>query len=399
MEPPKQAVLWSRGLILLTLAHFLMAVGFGTMLLFPLYATSLGAGRGEVGVIMATAGLSGLLTRPLVGWALDRWGRKPTIAVGTFWMAAGMWLVALVGDLGPAIYLQRAVFGVGLGALFTAYFTFAADLVPASRRTEGIALFGIAGLAPLALNPFVGDLGIEAADLRGFYPWASIVVVVSLAFVWLVPETVRPTASVVGHSRRKRLLAASKTLVAGPLLPVWLATLIFATAVSVFFAFSTVTADTRGVARSADLWLTYAGGAACVRLFGSRLPDRLGPTKFVPPALLFYIAGLAVCVYAASSGAFMVAGLLAGIGHGYCFPVLTSLVVARAPDALRGSAMSLYTALWVVAELTMTPLFGVVGDATSDATMFAVAVGLCLTGLVAWRLVEGRLGAPTAQSR
>ena len=42
---------------------------------------------------------------------------------------------------------------------------------------------------------------------------------------------------------------------------------------------------------------------------------------------------------------FLIGGLLCGIGHGYCFPVLTSQVVTRAPDNMRGTALALFTGL------------------------------------------------------
>ena len=38
--------------------------------------------------------------------------------------------------------------GIAAALLFSALFTYGTDVVPASRRTEGIALFGVSGLLP-----------------------------------------------------------------------------------------------------------------------------------------------------------------------------------------------------------------------------------------------------------
>ena len=61
--------------------------------------------------------------------------------------SAGMALVAAVRSIGFLAYAQRILFGVGAGTILTAYFTYASDLVPERRRTEGIALF--ADVAPV----------------------------------------------------------------------------------------------------------------------------------------------------------------------------------------------------------------------------------------------------------
>lgn len=113
--------------VCLMVAHFLQALGYSSMLLLPLCLQHLEASRTEIGAIMATAAASGLLARPFVGWSLDRFGRKPTLVVGTAIMVVALAMVGLVDRIGPLVYAERAVFGVGVGVLFTAYFTYAAD--------------------------------------------------------------------------------------------------------------------------------------------------------------------------------------------------------------------------------------------------------------------------------
>ena len=67
-------------------------------------------------------------------------------------LVLAMVLLLFVRDLGPLIYIDRVLMGIGAGALFTGYFAWAGDIIPEERRTEGIALFGVSGLLPLALN-------------------------------------------------------------------------------------------------------------------------------------------------------------------------------------------------------------------------------------------------------
>lgn len=381
------ARLFTRDFALLTLAHLLQAIGWSSMLLLPLYLDAIGATRGQIGAIMGSAAASGLLARPAVAWALETLGRKPALIAGTLIMAAAMGLVLFVHDPGPTAYAVRLVFGLGVGALFTGYFTFAADVIPTARRTEGIALFGISGLVPLAINPLAHHIGVQATDLRWFLPLMGVVILSSLVPLALVNEPPRARSAA-----KFSFLEALRTLKSRALWPCWFATIAFSGIAKVFMAFATVCAEHRGIPHPPDFWLTYALGAVCVRAFGARLPDRVGPVRFVGPAIGCAIVASLLLAYATTFAGLLAAGLLAGIGHGYAFPVLTSLIVTRSPDHLRGSTLAMFTALWEVTGLTIPPLMGALADATSDATMFQVTAGLGVLMLLVWRQLERRLG-------
>lgn len=373
----------TRDFLLLVGGHFLQALGFSSMVLLPVYVAYLGASRAEIGAIMAVASVGGLVLRPLAGWALDAVGRRPTVVGGTVMLAVGMALIGLVDRVGPLIYLARVAMGIGAGTLFTAYFTFAADLIPAERRTEGIALFGVSGLVPLIINPVADGLGVSAPDLRWFFVGVGGVVLLSLVFVLALREPPHDRAA-----RPRGLRSVQSALVRRSLAPVWFATVVFAGLVALYMAFSVVVAKARGIEDPASMWFTYAAGAAGVRLFGGRLPERLGPRNLVAPALACYAGALLVAAGAEDRWALLASGLLAGVGHGYCFPVLTAQVVDRVHPALRGSGLAMFTALWEASGLALTPLFGALADASDDATMFAGAAIFALLGLGTWAALE-----------
>lgn len=373
--------------LLLIGGHFLQALGYSTMLLLPLYLDYLDASRTEIGAIMASAAVGGLFFRPLVGWSLDVLGRKPTLIVGTVLLSVGMSLVFFVRDVGPLAYIQRIVYGLGTGALFTGYFTFAADLVPESRRTEGLALFGISGLLPLALNPLVSEAGVSSPNLRYFFPAVGGLILLSLLFILFLEEPKRETARF-----RIGIRGAIRALANRRLVPVWCATTIFAGLVAVFFAFATVTAEHRGIGRPAAIWFAYAAAACTIRLSGGRLPDKIGTWNIVAPALACYGVAALLVADGWTTQAFLLAGVFAGIGHGYCFPVLASQVVSRTPAFLRGSGLAMYTAVWELSALSLTPMYGMIADSYDDATMFAMLVVNSALVMAGWAVLEHKLG-------
>ena len=386
--PPPPRLL-TRTFGLLVSAHFLAALGWSSALLLPLYLTHLGASRTEIGSLMAAAAIGGLASRPAVGWALDRLGRKPVLMAATLLQALGMAMVAAIRRVGVFAYAQRIVFGVGGGSILAGYFTLAPDLVPEARRTEGIALFGISGLLPLVVNPLVQRLGVDGAQLRWYFPGLAMVSLLSLAALAKLPET-RPVAGDDGGQPRG-VAATRRALLSKALAPVWLATVVFAAMVSVFMAFVTVAAERRGIADPAAVWLSYAAGAAAIRLIGARLPDRVGPENVVTPAIAIYAAAALVAARARSALGFLAAGALGGVGHGYSFPVLTSQVASRCPLHLRGAGVATFTALWDAARLSITPLFGALADSLGDAAMFAALALWAVAGLILWTALERRI--------
>ena len=341
------------------------------MLVLPVYLGGLGASHTEVGSVMAAASIGGLTFRPIVGWSIDRVGRKPTLMVGTIILAIGMGLIGLVDRVGPLIYIARVFIGIGAGALFTAYFVFVSDFIPASRRTEGIALFGISGLLPVALNGVSDELALLLGDgtsgLKYLFPLLGLVVLISIVFVAFVPESKARPSSTSKPGSLKLIIA---TLNHGGLRPVWLATMIFSTLVAVFMAFVTLTAKQRNIEDPSTIWVAYASGAVGVRILGAKLPDLVGPHNLIVPAIAAYIFGSLGVAHSNSHWELMFAGAAAGLGHGYCFPVLTSQVMTRAPLRYRGAAMAFFTAIWEVCALVITPVMGLLADQTSLELMF-----------------------------
>ena len=75
-----------------------------------------------------------------------------------------------------------------------------------------------------------------------------------------------------------------------------------------------------------------------------------------------------------------IAGGCAGLGHGYAFPILSGLTAGRARDEERGSAMSVFTAIFDAGLLVAGPAFGGIAHATSLRTMVFVAGMIPIAG-------------------
>jgi predicted MFS family arabinose efflux permease len=76
----------------------------------------------------------------------------------------------------------------------------------------------------------------------------------------------------------------------------------------------------------------------------------------------------------------VLAAVPCGIGHGYAFPVLLSVVISRAPIDARGVAMAIYTSIDWAATLASGPIAGVLIERAGYPTTFAALAATLATG-------------------
>jgi DHA1 family multidrug resistance protein-like MFS transporter len=100
------------GLKTLQTAMFFVAQPFFIMdLLLPIYGKDMGANAVEIGLIFSAFSIMTIVMRPVVGWALDRFGRRPFFVVGMLTYALTMVAFAFseqVWGMVAARFLQGA---------------------------------------------------------------------------------------------------------------------------------------------------------------------------------------------------------------------------------------------------------------------------------------------------
>ncbi len=366
--------LLTRPFVLAWLANLAQGMAFTMFLHFPGFLQGLGANKVQIGLVVGLTAVASIAVRPSIGRAMDERGRRPVILFGNFVNVTVLALYLTIGDLGIWLYAVRITHGFAEALLFTALFTYGADQVPASRRTEGIALFGISGMLPIALGGVLGDIVLARWDFDVFFVVALGFGILALLISLPLPET-RVTGP--ADERPQRFLAS---VTQKSLLPLWWVTLVFSLALTAYFTFlSTFVIDT-GIGSVGLFFSAYAGTAIGLRLFAARLPDRIGPKLVLYPALGSMAIGFVVLAAASGPGAVAAAGVLCGAGHGYAFPIVMGMVVSRATEADRGSAMAIFTGLFDVGALLGGPAFGAVIRFGSYASMFLTAAFWMLAG-------------------
>ena len=361
-------------------ANFLQGTAFNLFLNLPGFLTDLGATKTEVGLIWGVTAAAAILSRPTVGRIMDRRGRRVIFIAGGV-LNVGVCAAYLTVDaIGAWVSVIRVMHGVSEAMLFSGLFTYAADLIPPSRRTEGIAIFGISGLLPISVGAAIGEWIEVGAGYDMLFLAGSVLAAVSLLLSL-------PLRDVPGDPDAEPPRSFSAALRQPDLRPLWIATGVFATALAAPFTFMKPFVMESGIGSMAGFFNAYSISGVVLRLLLSGLPDRIGAKRALFPAMACLLLGFVLLVRADGSGDLIGAGIACGLGHGMTFPILMGLVVSRARDAERGAAMATFTALFDVGMLVGGPLFGGLIDARGYAAAFAAGGALLATGacVFAWQ--------------
>ena len=148
--------LWTRDFVALVLANGFLFAGFHFLLpTITLYAASLGATGGEIGLIGGIFGYSAICIRLFTDAGVHHLGKKKCLYLGLALSILATVSYYMFSSI-HAIVAARILHGFGFGMSTTFAAAIVADIIPASRRGEGIGYFGLGSTVMMALAPAVG---------------------------------------------------------------------------------------------------------------------------------------------------------------------------------------------------------------------------------------------------
>lgn len=170
------------------LANFTLFFAFYILTpLLPLYLSEhFGATKDVIGLVLSGYTITALLCRPFSGFLVDTFPRKTVLMVcfGGFAMFFAGYLAASTLLIFTII---RTLHGGPFGALTVANSTVAIDVLPSSRRTEGIGYYGLSNNLAMAIAPSIGIALYQFTHSFSFLFWLALIVACA---GWLVDATV-----------------------------------------------------------------------------------------------------------------------------------------------------------------------------------------------------------------
>ena len=184
--------------------------------LLPIYAQELGASAADIGGLFAVFSLVMIIIRPVVGMAMDRYGRRYFLLAGLVAYVLSMGVFTMAETL-ATLYVARMIQGVGATLTWIATYTIAAELALAERRGEAIGQADGAGERGAVYGAVMAMALLAWVPLpEGWKVVFAAYTVCAILAVWLawrrVPETRAPEPPQTPPTQRPQPSFAARLL-------------------------------------------------------------------------------------------------------------------------------------------------------------------------------------------
>ena len=345
----------------------------------------LGGDLRQVGWIMGTGALLGLILRPWLGQWINRFGPRRMWLIGFGTHAVGCIGNLIQYDLGVGIYFLRTCLVFGSAIVFSSGLTYASQAAPANRRTEAIGILGVGGFIGMLIGPVLGDLFL-GADERDRAAFGSLFISAGLANIFPVlmicmikaPKHQNPKS----RTRLRDFLSTCKEHWPGMILLIDLA---FGVCMTIPFGFLASYIDQEkliipGVSVFGLYFWCYAGWGLTVRVVSRRVPEMFGRRKVLLVGTFFMSIGM-FCFFLVDSAnpwKIMIPALITGTGHGLMFHTMTSLTIENFPIESRGTGSALSLMMLDLGTFVGSPILGEIAEVYGFAWLFIAVGGFCL---------------------
>lgn len=371
--------LWTRDFIIICIAYFFLACSFSLLMpTIPIFLSEdLGVAPSQIGVVLSSYVLALLLFRPFSGYLVDVYSRKPLLLVGTI-----LFVLTFIGYYFAVAILYfiilRFIHGLSWGLSTVSANTVAIDIMPASRRGEGIGFFGVNSNIAMAVAPFI------AVNIYNDYGFSTLIscslvmglVAIIILFMMRVPTRKKldetPTISIDRFILLKGL-------------PIFGNQLFISFGWGSLVAFAVLYGIEIGIKNSGIFFLFLAVGLILSRIKSGRMVDQGYLHLVMQIALGLITAGFLCFAIFGNIYAFCFAAFLIGLGYGSLFPALQSIYINMAPASKRGTANSTYLTGFDVG-IGMGMLIGaIIVEHFGFPIMYLFSAGLCFIALFIYR--------------
>lgn len=381
--------LWNRNYCKVMAANFTLFFAFYVLTpLLPLYLSEhFGATKDVIGLVLSGYTITALLVRPFSGYVVDTFPRK-TVLMITF----GLFAIFFAGYLAASTLLLftivRTLHGGPFGSVTTANATVAIDVLPSSRRTEGIGYYGLSNNLAMATAPTIGIWLYQFTNSFEFLFWLALIVACA---GWLIDSTVKlPQKDIV---RQKSTLSLDRFFLTRG----WLLGL---NMVAFGFSFGVLSnylaiygKEVMGITGGTGTYfLLCSVGLILSRLQGSKALRAGRVTHNAATGMVISLVGYTLFILMPTLAQSLMfigyygSALLIGLGNGHMWPAFQNMTINVARNNQRGTANSTILISWDIGMGLGILIGGIVAELISYSAAFWTVVLINGTGVATYFL-------------
>jgi len=243
----KKEILWTKSFLFVSLANFFLFVTYYALLVtLPSAAIRYYGASGIAAGLFTTIFLgAAIMIRPFMGPWIERYGQRFMLILSLAIFAVASFFYSFFDSI-VSLLLLRFIHGIGFGMATTITGTIIADIVPDSRKGEGMGYFIMSSNLAMVIGPFIALTIFRAFDIYILFWIVAVFSFLALLFglVTKLMKEVKPEKSLSEMKRQPMFEKAA--------IPISLTGAYFALAYSTILSFMAVFATERGLGTEAS---------------------------------------------------------------------------------------------------------------------------------------------------
>lgn len=335
--------LWNSQYLKVMLCNFLLFFAFYLLTpLLPIYLDSeFQADKDMIGIVLSGYVIATLLVRPFSGFVVDSFDRHKVLTLCFF-----VFFICFAGYLGASTLLMfaivRTMHGIPFGATTVANSTAAIDVLPSSRRNEGIGYYGLSNNLAMAVAPSVGIYIYHLTNNFQLLFWLSL----ALAFLGFLCSTSVKLPKKEKVEGKPKLSLDHFFLGRAWLLAINISFFglcwgVMSNYVALYGKEEMGITDGTGI-----FFMILSLGLFTSRLFGAKSLRQGRMTHNASLGVMLSLAGYSLFAFVAQPWSFYLSALLIGLGNGQMYPAFLNMFIKVARHDQRGTANSSILISW-----------------------------------------------------
>ncbi len=379
-----QDTLWTKSFVFMCLSNFLVFFAFYLLMpTLPFYLTDFfHTSKGIIGLILSCYTIAVLAIRPFSGFLADTFSRKPMYIIAYFLFTSFFIGYLLAGVL--SVFVAFRIFqGFAFGAVSTSGSTLVIDIMPSSRRGEGLGYFGAINNLALAFGPMVGLFLKNTGNFNVIFYAAILSGSIGLFFAFLVkaPPKLPREHEAISFDRF--------ILIKG--IPAAVSLMLVTIPYGMTCTYIAMYAEKSGLGAYAGLFfLVMSGGLILSRILSGKKVDKGYMTRLISQGYIIVSVGIILEVFlqlialhnkVLGYTTFFTVAFFLGYGYGTLIPALNTLFINLAPHNRRATANSTYLTSWDMGIGSGILLGGLLSEGIGFSWMYAIGTVFALIAL------------------
>lgn len=335
--------LWNANYWRVMTANFSMSFAFYLLTpLLPLYLTDrFGASKDMIGLVLSGYTITALLVRPFSGFLVDSFPRKRVLLISLFF-----YFICFSGYLAAGTLLLfaivRTMHGAPFGACTVANSTMAIDVLPSSRRNEGIGYYGLSNNVATAIAPTVGIfLYRYTANFELLFWLAFLVAGVGFIADYTIKTPQKPVQTIKLTWSLDRFFLLKGWAIGVNMAFFGLCYGVLSNYLAIYGKeMLNITGGT------GTYFMLLAIGLIVSRIQGGRMLRKGRLTHNAAEGIIISTIGYTLFVACPNMVGYYGSALLIGLGNGHMWPASQNMIIAMAQNNQRGTANSTILTSW-----------------------------------------------------